>query len=112
MTAMGTNWRMGAKRKALVEKYSYDTKNASICIMMLRMGIEFLTDGEIHPVREDASQLIQIKTGQWSLDKVHREADRLFKQCEQAYINSKLPDRPDRDGAEKLVAEITEEFLF
>lgn len=112
MTALATHWRMGAKRKALVEKYGYDTKNASHLIRLLRMGIEFLTDGELHPVREDASQLIQIKMGEWSLDKVHREADHLFKQCEKAFINSRLPDKPDESAAKELVAEITEEFLL
>ncbi len=111
MTAMATHWRMGAKRKALVEKYGYDTKNASHLIRLLRMGIEFLTDGELHVVRKDASQLIQIKRGDWPLDKVHREADRLFKQCEEAYVRSSLPDKPDREAVMNLAFEITQGFL-
>lgn len=111
MTALATHWKMGAKRKALVEKYGYDTKNASHLIRLLRMGIEFLTDGELHPVRKDASQLIQIKQGEWSLDKVHEEADLLFKKCEDAYIKSTLPDRPDIEGAKMLAYDITRAFF-
>jgi predicted nucleotidyltransferase len=39
---------MGDKRKALVERYGYDTKNAAHMIRLLRMGIEFLRDGELN----------------------------------------------------------------
>lgn len=110
MTAMSTHRRMGAKRKALVERHGYDTKNAAHLIRLLRMGIEFLTDGELHVVREDASQLIQIKRGEWSLEKVQREADHLFKQCEAAYIMSGLPSKPDLEAIMTLTFEITQEF--
>lgn len=111
MTAMSTHWKMGAKRKALVEKFGYDTKNAAHLVRLLRMGIEFLNEGALYPIRKDASQLIQIKQGQWSLSKVQREADRLFKVCEQAYLKSTLPNEPDYDGAKQLAFEITRDFL-
>lgn len=40
---------MGAKRRALVEKFGYDTKNASHLIRLLRMGIEFPHHGgDVH----------------------------------------------------------------
>ena len=52
---------MGEKRKRLVEKFGYDTKNASHLIRLLRMGMEFLVDGELHVEREDAKELLRIK---------------------------------------------------
>lgn len=93
---------MGAKRKALVEQYGFDTKNAAHLIRILRMGIEFLVDGELHVFRHDASQLIEIKTGQWTLEQVKQEAAHLFKRAEAAYDASKLPLRADHKKISQL----------
>ena len=82
---------LGAKRKALVEHFGFDTKAASHLIRLLRMGIEFLTDGELQVTRHvDGPQLLEIKRGEWTLDQVKAEADRLFKLSEKTYIKSKL----------------------
>jgi len=61
---------MGTKRKMLVEKYGYDCKNAAHLIRLLRMGVEFLKDGRLYVMREDAKQLIEIKRGEWTLEQV------------------------------------------
>lgn len=96
MERMKTAGYMGEKRKALVEKFGYDTKNAAHCIRLLRMGIEFLREGELHVFREDAPQLIDIKTGKWTLEQVKDEAKRLFARAETAYDECKLPKEPNR----------------
>lgn len=99
---------MGDKRKALVEKYGFDTKNASHLIRLLRMGIEFLSTGELNVAREDARELLAIKKGEWPLEKVKKEAEVLFDASRDALINSPLPEKPDRDWAEQwLVNEIS-----
>jgi predicted nucleotidyltransferase len=54
---------MGAKRKALAEEHGFDRKNAAHCIRLLRMGIGFLNEGVLHVWREDARELLDIKTG-------------------------------------------------
>lgn len=92
----------GEKRRRLFEKFGYDCKNAAHLIRLLRMGIEFLNDGELYVMRHDAQQLIQIKNGEWSLDKVNAEAERLFELAEIAYLNSTLPNKPDRDLVNEL----------
>ena len=84
---------MGQKRKQLVERYGYDTKNAAHLIRLLRMGIEFLNEGELYVMRKDATQLLEVKKGEWSLEQVKTEADHLFKRAENAYDRSKLQDR-------------------
>jgi predicted nucleotidyltransferase len=94
---------MGEKRKQLVEKFGYDTKNAAHLIRLLRMGIEFLVEGTLHVEREDAPQLVSIKNGEWSLEKVKDEAEKLFSLAQDAYIKSSLPSEPDYEKAEKLV---------
>lgn len=101
---------MGEKRKKLVEKYKYDTKNAAHLIRLLRMGIEYLRDGILYVERKDASELLEIKKGKWTLEKVKEEADRLFKIAEDAYKASSLPGRPDRDKAEQLLIEIIRRY--
>lgn len=99
---------MGLKRKSLVEKFGYDTKNAAHLIRLLRMGIEFLNDGELYVEREDAPQLLDIKKGKWSLEKVKSESDRLFNLAEEAYIHSKLPNKPDYDRINELCVNVVE----
>lgn len=111
MTHMAHAGYMGQKRKTLVDKYGYDTKNAAHLIRLLRMGIEFLTDGELHVFREDAKQLLEIKNGEWTLEQVQTEADRGFKLAEEAFVRSTLPAGPDKEQIKKLVVEIVQSTL-
>jgi hypothetical protein len=98
---------MGSKRKALVEQFGYDCKNAAHAIRLLRMGIEFLKEGEFHVFREDAPQLMEIKTGKWTLEQVKIEAAHQFKRIEAAYDECKLPKAPDRKKINELLMEMT-----
>jgi hypothetical protein len=76
--------------------------NAAHLIRLLRMGIEFLKDGELQVEREDASQLLGIKRGEWSLEKINAEAERLFASAEQSYLNSTLPAKIDSKAVNDL----------
>jgi len=102
---------MGEKRKKLVEQYGYDCKNAAHLVRLLRMGIEFLTTGELRVFREDADELKDIKLGRWTLERVQSTADDLFKVAQEAFVRSKLPPKPDYEGAEKLLIGIIREEL-
>lgn len=110
MTRLERHGRMGAKRKALVERFGYDTKNASHLIRLLRMGVEFLVEGELHVAREDARELLAIKRGEWTLEQVKAEAGRLFKLAEEAYLRSPLPPKPDVEKAERLVMDMLADY--
>jgi uncharacterized protein len=101
---------MGAKRKELVRRFGYDCKNAAHLIRLLRMGIEFLIEGELHVSRDDSEQLLSIKRGEWTLDKVKEEAERLFALAQEAYVSSPLPPKPDTARAEKLCMEIVSNY--
>lgn len=104
-----TQGYMGEKRKALVEKYGYDTKNAAHLVRLLRMGIEFLNTGELIVDRGgyDATELLDIKRGDWSLERVHSHADRLFERAEDAYDRCALPTEPDR----KAISDLSEDIV-
>ena len=102
---------MGEKRKALVEKFGFDVKNGSHCVRLLKMGMEFLSTGQLNVQREDNTYLVDIKNGKYTLAEVQTEADRLLKLVDQALVNSKLPDTIDREKAEKLLIGILREKL-
>jgi predicted nucleotidyltransferase len=97
---------MGERRKTLVAQFGYDTKNAAHLIRLLRMGIEFLTDGVLRIEREDASELLDIKRGHWTLERVKEESDRLFALAQEAFVRSPLPAEPDRDAIDILCQEV------
>ena len=103
---------MGEKRKALVERVGYDSKNACHLIRLLRMGQEFLTEGRLYVKRKDAPELIDIKEGRWELDKVKEVADKEFALVKEAYIHSKLPDQPNFEEAEKLCVDIIRDYMY
>ena len=86
-------------------------KNAAHCIRLLKMGMEFLTTGELNVARSDAPMLLEIKTGKWTLEQVKIEAKRLFNLADEAYIRSTLPNEPDVKGIEKIVMEILLDYI-
>ncbi len=98
----------GQKREELLTRHGYDTKNAAHCIRLLRMGIEYLRTGTMRVNRAgvDADELLAIKKGAWSMDRVVREAQALFREAKEAERSSRLPDEPDREGAEALLVQI------
>lgn len=99
---------MGERRKALVDKYGYDVKCGAHLIRLLRMGIEFLSTGQLQVDRGnyDAAELLSIKHGEWSLEKVRSEAGHLFRRAEDVYDKCTLPDHPDPEVIGKLCMEI------
>lgn len=97
---------MGEKRKRLVEKHGYDTKNASHLIRLLRQGIELLALGELKVHREDNAYLVDIKNGKYTIDQIKDEAKRLFSKMEDALIHSSLPAEPDKAKAEELLVKM------
>lgn len=97
---------MGEKRKRLVLKHGYDTKNAAHLVRLLTMCVEFLKEGVLHVHRTtDADQLKAIKAGQWTLDDVRVYAAELAAMTVSLAATSTLPKEPDRDRVHTLVAE-------
>lgn len=100
-----------AKRRTLYEKMGWDCKAGAHLLRLLRMGIEFLNDGQLYVLRHDAPQLLEIKRGEWGLERVKAEADHLFKLAEEAYVRSTLPVSPDMDKVNKLAVSVIETAL-
>lgn len=108
MTRLNKEGYMGDKRKRLVDRHGYDTKNAMHLIRLLRMAIEVMRDGEVIVNRGgyDASQLLAIKHGEWPLERVKDEAERLFRRAEDAADRSPLPPRPDFERINRLCVDV------
>jgi predicted nucleotidyltransferase len=86
---------MGDRRKQLVQKHGYDTKNAAHLVRLLHMGREYLQTGELYVRRTwDRDMLMEIKRGGWSLERVQQYADSCFSSLEGAYQHSVLPEEP------------------
>lgn len=98
---------LGAKRKTLVDKHGYDTKNAAHLVRLLHMGREFLSTG-ILTVRRvwDREMILEIKRGEWQLERIYKYAGDLFTECREAEKSSPLPPRLDMKRIESVVSGI------
>jgi hypothetical protein len=99
---------MGDKRRNLVKRVGYDSKNASHLIRLLRMSVEFLGTGEFKVKRTglDAEELLDIKRGNWPIEQVKQHAQELFAQARETYEKSTLPEEADSAAAEMVTMEI------
>lgn len=97
---------MGEKRKELVKRFGYDTKNASHMIRILRQGSEFLRTGDMQVQRKDAGELLAIKKGEFTKEFVLAEADLLRSELIRAKEESPLPEELDSQRIEHLTREV------
>jgi predicted nucleotidyltransferase len=109
---MGTKERNGfksGKRKALIEKYGYDPKNAAHLLRLLKMGTEFMNTGEMQVYRKhDAEFFMEVKRGEYSEEYVREVGENWDRRMEEAYENSPLRDKPDFDAINQLCVEMVE----
>ena len=103
---------LGDKRKQLVLRDGYDSKNAAHLIRLLRMCIEFMRTGEMIVERPDAAELLDIKKGKWRLEDVKKLSDELFAEAKSARDESKLPAEPEYDKAEALLVSLVREAVL
>lgn len=110
MTHCAYQGYMGAKRKQLVEKFGYDTKNAAHTIRLLRMAVEYcMSNGQLTVKRPDRDELLAIKDGQFSKQDIIDEAMELFEKGESLYKVLDLPDKPDHERIDALCCVLVRE---
>ena len=104
MTRGAFNGYMGAKRKALVEKWGYDTKNAAHLVRLLHMGEEYLLTGQLQVRRtHDVDMIKSIKRGEWRLEQVQTYAAEKMRALADAKSKSVLPEYIDEEAVEGLM---------
>lgn len=106
--------QLGAKRKALRDRYGYDTKYAYHAVRLCRMLHEFLhiDTMRINRVGLDAEELMFIREGGWNLEQVVKHVEYVIKECELSLSHvSNLPDEPDWAGINQLSIDIIREHV-
>lgn len=107
--------RMGAKRKAIRDKFGFDTKYMYHAVRLARMIGEFFScNGAVLLVDRrgiDADELKAIREGAWSYDQGRAEILRLLEASKEAAAASSLPDEPDKQAIRDLARYILRKHL-
>ncbi len=108
------NWERSRnpKRAALEAKYGYDTKHGYHLVRLIRMCREILTTGKVIVKRPDREELLAIRNGEWSYDRMVDWADAEDKELDKLYKTSTaLPNVPDRKYLDNLHISLIEKSL-
>ena len=73
----------------------------------MRMCKEILIEGKVHVKRDDAKDLLSVRFGSYSYDRLIEEAERLEQECEALYVTSTLRKEPDRQLLDDFVVKLT-----
>jgi uncharacterized protein len=98
--------QMGEKRKALKDKYGYDTKYAYHTVRLLRMCRECLNTGELNVFRMDGEELYKIRNGEYSLEQVEGIIVEEKIMCDNAMEVTTIPKDPDYFAINKMVMNV------
>jgi len=104
------NWKAtrNEKRAALEAKFGYDTKHGMHLVRLLRMCREILTDHRVFVRRPDAKELLGIRLGEWSYDKLVAWAEAQDEEMQALYKASTLRHAPDMEKLNDLCVEAQE----
>jgi uncharacterized protein len=96
------------QRPELEQRFGYDVKAAMHVLRLLHEGIEFVSEGWVTLPRPEAerAELLAVRRGEWSSDRVIAEAGRLFSELDCAVQRSPLPERVDASAVQRLITRI------
>jgi len=89
-------------RAQLERNFGYDTKHAAHLIRLMRSGLEVLHSGELLVRRRDADELVAIKEGSWSYERLIDESEALTIALANALAKTSLPEDVDRSWVDEL----------
>lgn len=98
------------KRAELEKKFGFDCKHASHLVRLLRMAREILETGKVLVKRPDAEELLAIRAGAWTYEKIISFAESENKNLEELVKTSSLPKTPDMLFWDTLVRDIVLQF--
>jgi len=97
----------GDKRKKQYKEIGYDAKRAQHAIRLLRVGTEWLRDGQPQIYRTtDREELLSIKLGEWKLEQIIKLFKKEIKVLEQVYANSKMQEHNSYSEINALLFEV------
>lgn len=100
------------KRYVLEEKFGYDTKHGYHLVRLIRMCRETMLTGKVFVKREDREELLEIRNGSWSFEKLVDFAETEDKLLQKIYAESTtLPKTPDFKYLDNLCISLVEKSL-
>lgn len=97
-------------RRELEVKCGYDSKHAMHLVRLLRCGLEILTTGKVIVKRSDREELLAVRNGAWSYEKVMDYAKEMQKNLDESYKTTTLPKSVDHAELNELYHNLTEEY--
>jgi predicted nucleotidyltransferase len=96
-------------RAELEAKWGYDTKHGYHLVRLMRMCREILTTGQLLVRRPDREELLAIRNGAWTIDRLVEWAERQDAEMGAVAEASALPRSADREALDRLCVELVEE---
>jgi len=108
------NWRKNRNpaRHVLEVKCGYDSKHACQLVRLLREGMEILTEHKVIVKRLDREELLSIKNGEWSYDRLIEYTENFQKKLDEVYKTTTLPKTVNYEKINELYNRLYEEFNF
>lgn len=94
------------QRPEYICAFGYDTKAAMHGLRLLYECLELMQQGKITLPRPERELLIKVRSGEWTFERVLGQAQRLFKEVEEAVASSPLPEKVDRTAISRLLAQV------
>ena len=98
------------QRPEYIGKFGYDTKAAMHGLRLLYECLELMAHKRITLPRPEKELLVEVRSGEWTLERVLAHAKKLAKEVEEAVATSPLPEKVDKGAISKLVAQVHLEF--
>jgi len=116
-----TQWRQYEDWKAnrnparaeMEARFGYDSKHACHLVRLMRQAKEILETGKVIVKRPDAAELLAIRNGAWSYEKLIEWAEQQDKELGEFYESGKspLPKKPDHVKLDALCRQMVEESM-
>lgn len=95
------------KRIELYEKWGYDVKYAMHLVRLLSECEQILIEEDLD-LQRNREQLKSIRRGEWTVDQIREYFTQKETQLEQAYHESKLPNKPDEEVIKNILCQCLE----
>jgi hypothetical protein len=87
-----------------------NSKHASHLVRLMRMGLEILNDHKVVVKRPDREEILSVKNGAWSYEKVMEFASDMQLKLDEAYKTTTLPKSVNFEKVNSLYHKLYEEY--
>jgi hypothetical protein len=100
-------------RAEMEARFGYDGKHACHLVRLMKQAKEILETGKVIVKRSDAAELLAIRNGAWSYEKLIEWAEQQDKELGEFYESGKspLPKKPDHVKLDALCCQMVEESM-